>query len=174
MALIRRNTVSFHIILYNAETLPVNWAYHICLWTYMQDNFITNEHYVLYFLYFFNFYRFIFIDNFDPIFCLHILALMIYTFLLTHLMPLISFNTSWKRSIPEVFWCFQEVLKETSGMKWVKLFTNSACSSLTFYIYFWTAFLRWVSITFSRNKILNMYMKFPDYQNPPIKYYPQH
>ena len=34
--------------------------------------------------------------------------------LLTHFMPLVSFDTSWKRR------CFQGVSKVTSGMKWVK------------------------------------------------------
>ena len=37
-------------------------------------------------------------------------------------MPLISFDTPWKHQKPEVFWCFQEVSKEISGMKWVKVF----------------------------------------------------
>lgn len=38
---------------------------------------------------------------------------------LIHFMPLVSFLTP-EVSIQEVFWCFQEVCKETTGMKWVK------------------------------------------------------
>ena len=38
--------------------------------------------------------------------------------ILTHFMPLISFDTPWN---PEVFWCSPRVSKEIRGMKWVKL-----------------------------------------------------
>ena len=38
---------------------------------------------------------------------------------LTHSMPLVSFNTPENIRKPEVFWCFQGVSKETSGLKWV-------------------------------------------------------
>ena len=37
---------------------------------------------------------------------------------LTQFMPLVSFNNPWKHQKTRVF-CFQEVSKETSGMKWV-------------------------------------------------------
>ena len=39
--------------------------------------------------------------------------------LLTHFMPLISFIPPKKIRKPEVFWCFQGVAKEVSGMKLV-------------------------------------------------------
>ena len=48
-----------------------------------------------------------------------------YTFqkgrLLTHFMPLISFDTPENIRKLEVFWCFKGVSKEISGMKWVKM-----------------------------------------------------
>ena len=56
--------------------------------------------------------------------CLYIDITLCY--LLTHFMPLISFYTPWnirnqknKSTRPLVFWWFQGVQKETSGMTWV-------------------------------------------------------
>ena len=41
-----------------------------------------------------------------------------YTFPLTHFIAKISFDYCWKHRKPEVFWYFQGVSKEISGMKW--------------------------------------------------------
>ena len=56
--------------------------------------------------------------------CLYIDITLCYV--LTHFMPLVSFYTPWnirnpknKSTRPLVFWWFQEVQKETSGMTWV-------------------------------------------------------
>ena len=68
---------------YNVKTLPAIWntmfAYEHG--SYARQFHLQFRHYVLYFFYFFTiFYSFIFIDNFNPGFCLLILALMTYTF----------------------------------------------------------------------------------------------
>ena len=39
--------------------------------------------------------------------------------ILTHFIPLISFDTPWNIRKLLVFWCFQGVSKEISGTKWV-------------------------------------------------------
>ena len=40
---------------------------------------------------------------------------------LTHYIPLVSFNTPRKHQKTRVFWCFQGVSKETSGMEWFNM-----------------------------------------------------
>ena len=47
------------------------------------------------------------------------------SYVLTHFMPLISFDTPENIKTPEVFWCFQGVSKEISGMKWGKKILSS-------------------------------------------------
>ena len=48
----------------------------------------------------------------------------VYLASLIHLTPLVSFYTHWKHHKIRGFliWCFQWVYKETSGMKWVKIY----------------------------------------------------
>ena len=49
-------------------------------------------------------------------------------------MPLVSFFTPWKHEKNRGFWSFQEVLKETSGMKWVKELQN--CFTCCYQLFF--------------------------------------
>ena len=44
--------------------------------------------------------------------------------LLTHFVPLVSFDTPPENRKPKVSWCFQGVSKETSGMKWVDVYSK--------------------------------------------------
>ena len=54
---------------------------------------------------------------------------------LTYFMPLLSFCNARYTRKPEVFWCFQVVWKETSGMKWIKKILICMLSgSMTFHV----------------------------------------
>ena len=65
-------------------------------------------------------------------------------------MPVISFDTPENIRKPEVFWCFQWVSKEISGLKWV----NKLSLTLKF------TSSREVSVSFWKQKLVCWYVQF--------------